>query len=96
MDNHLLLGLLWLTVAVFGALLYLDPIQIRRRPADPLEGEVPLADSTQRMIGKTILEIDASSCNNVVFSFTDGTKVALHIDCDSMGLPTVDTCTECA
>ncbi len=57
--------------------------------------ELPLAETTHLLVGKTIAEIDASACNNVVFSFTDGSKVALHIDCDQLGLPEVQTCTTC-
>ncbi len=58
--------------------------------------ERPLEDSLDRFLGKTIARMDASCCNNVVFFFTDGSKVALHIDCDSRGLPDVQSCVHCA
>ncbi len=57
--------------------------------------ETPLAESLDLFIGKTIAKMDASSCNNVEFLFTDGTKVALHIDADHHGLPEVLACTHC-
>jgi hypothetical protein len=58
-------------------------------------GEKPIEDNDDRFVGKTIKSIDASTCNNVVFFFADGTATALHIDCDSMGLPDVLTCVDC-
>ena len=61
-----------------------------------MSDERPLEETTDLFIGKTIAAIDAECCNNVIFSFTDGTKVALHIDCSSNGLPFVETCTTCA
>lgn len=57
--------------------------------------ERPLEDTLDLFIGKTIQKMDASCCNKIEFLFTDETKVALHIDCDGMGLPSVDTCTSC-
>jgi len=57
--------------------------------------ERPLSETTDLFVGKTIAKMDASSCNNVEFLFTDGTRVALHIECDSMGLPDLLTCTHC-
>lgn len=54
-----------------------------------------LKDSTELFLGKTIAKIDAHACNNIEFLFTDGTRVALHIDCDSHYLPVVQTCTHC-
>lgn len=58
--------------------------------------ELPLAQSTSRFVGKTIAEVDATCVNNVVFTFTDGSKLALHIECDAIGLPEVQSCTSCA
>jgi hypothetical protein len=58
--------------------------------------EVSLEEATELFVGKTIQKIDASCCNNVQFLFTDGTSVALHIDCDHRGLPDVMACTHCA
>lgn len=58
--------------------------------------ELPLSETTHLFVGKTIQSMDASACNNVQFNFTDGTSVVLHIDCDSLGLPDVNTCTHCA
>ena len=66
-----------------------------RRPCDQASMELPLDEATDRFIGKTIAKIDASSCNNVELLFTDGSRVALHIDCDGMGLPEVTACTHC-
>ncbi len=57
--------------------------------------EVALATATHLFIGKTIEKMDARACNNVEFLFTDGTKVALHIDCDNTGLPNLAACTHC-
>lgn len=57
--------------------------------------EQPLSETTHLFIGKTIEKMDASMCNNVEFLFTDGTRVALHVECDSMGLPDIQTCTHC-
>lgn len=57
--------------------------------------ELPLVISVDRFIGKRIIAVDASTCNNIVFSFNDGSKVALHIDCDFHGLPHVQTCLTC-
>jgi hypothetical protein len=57
--------------------------------------EVPISKALHLFIGKTIKKMDAISCNNIEFLFTDGTKVALHIDCDNMGLPDVAACTHC-
>ena len=47
-------------------------------------------------IGKTIAKMDAGACNNIEFLFTDGTRCALHIDCDALGLPELETCDHCA
>lgn len=58
--------------------------------------EIPLTDATQLFIGKTIAKMDASCVNNVEFLFTDGTRVALHIEVDNIGLPEVLACTHCA
>jgi hypothetical protein len=58
--------------------------------------ETPLADSLDLFLGKTIKKMDASACNNIVFLFTDGSKVALHIEMDAIGLPDVLACTHCA
>ncbi len=57
--------------------------------------ERPLSETTDLFIGKTIAKMDARACNHVEFLFTDGSKVALHIECDGMGLPDVQTCTDC-
>jgi hypothetical protein len=57
--------------------------------------EIPLHKATDLFIGKTIEKIDAESCNNIEFLFTDGTKVALHIEVDMRGLPEVAACTHC-
>lgn len=57
--------------------------------------EKPLAESIDLFVGKTILRMDASCCNNVEFVFTDGTRVAIHADCDSNGLPDLLACTHC-
>jgi hypothetical protein len=57
--------------------------------------EVPISKALHLFVGKTIIKMDATSRNNIEFLFTDGTKVALHIDCDSMGLPDVAACTHC-
>jgi hypothetical protein len=46
-------------------------------------------------IGKTIEKMDARACNNIEFLFTDGTKVALHIDVNGFGLPVITACTHC-
>lgn len=47
-------------------------------------------------VGRTIAKIEASSCNNIEFLFIDGGRVALHIECDAMGLPDVAACVDCA
>jgi hypothetical protein len=58
--------------------------------------EQPLSETTHLLIGKTIAKMDTTSCNNIEFLFTDGTKVALHIEMDGMfSVPFVTTCTEC-
>ena len=57
--------------------------------------ERPLSETTHLFLGKTIAKMDATCDNNVEFLFTDGTKVALHIECDGMGLPEILTCTHC-
>lgn len=57
--------------------------------------EMPLSESLSLFVGKTIAKMDASCCNNIEFLFTDGTRVALHIDADSVGLPEVTSCTHC-
>lgn len=54
-----------------------------------------LSKTTDLFIGKTVASIDATTCNNVIFRFTDGSAVALHIECDGLGLPDVLTCTSC-
>lgn len=58
--------------------------------------EIPLADATKLFIGKTIAKMDATCCNNVEFLFTDGSRVALHIEVEQSGLPFVAACTDCA
>lgn len=65
-------------------------------PVRDTDGERPLSETTDLFVGKTIQKVDASADNNVEFLFTDGTRVALHIECDGMGLPSVMTCTHCA
>lgn len=57
--------------------------------------EIPARKAAHLFVGKTIQKMDAFACNNIEFLFTDGSKVALHIDCDSMGLPDVAACTHC-
>jgi hypothetical protein len=57
--------------------------------------EQPLSETTHLFIGKTIVKMDAASSNNVEFLFSDGSKVALHVECDSIGLPDILTCTHC-
>jgi hypothetical protein len=54
-----------------------------------------LRNATNLFVGKTIEKMDARACNNVEFLFTDGSKVALHIDCNSSGFPVVVACTSC-
>lgn len=59
--------------------------------------EVPISEATSLFLGKTITKMDTSCDNNIEFLFTDGTRVALHIDVDSQfGLPVVLVCTHCA
>ena len=58
--------------------------------------EKPLSSAKTLFVGKTIERMDARCCNNVQFLFTDGSRVALHIDCNGNGLPVVLACTECA
>lgn len=60
-----------------------------------MSDEKPLSESVDRLIGKTIAAVDASCVNNIVLRFTDGTRLALHIETDHMGLPDVQTCTSC-
>ncbi len=57
--------------------------------------EKPLRKALELFVGKTVQKVDARACNNVEFLFTDGTRVALHIDCDHHGLPVVLACTSC-
>ena len=57
--------------------------------------ELPLEETTDLFIGKTIAAMDATCCNNVEFLFTDGTRVALHIECDGINYPELLTCTHC-
>lgn len=57
--------------------------------------ELPLEETTHLFLGKTIEKMDASCCNNVQFLFTDGTRVALHIEVNHLGLPEPLTCVEC-
>jgi hypothetical protein len=57
--------------------------------------EKPLSETTHLFIGKTIAKMDAGHCNNIEFLFTDGTRVALHVECDGTGLPEILTCTDC-
>lgn len=58
--------------------------------------EIPVDKARHLFVGKTILKMEAECCNNIEFLFTDGTRVALHIDADNMGLPEVTACTHCA
>lgn len=58
--------------------------------------EIPIEDASDLFLGKTIKKMDASSCNQVEFLFTDGTKVALHIEVDQFSLPFVLACSHCA
>ena len=58
--------------------------------------EKPMEDSNNRFIGKTIVRLDATCCNNLVFSFSDGSRVAIHIEVNNIGLPDLVSCTDCA
>lgn len=59
--------------------------------------EVPISEALGLFLGKTIAKMDAHFCNQIEFLFTDGTKVALHIECGGLyGLPEVVACTHCA
>lgn len=57
--------------------------------------EIPVSSALNLFIGKTISKMDASCANNIEFLFTDGSKVALHIEVDNMGLPDITACTHC-
>lgn len=57
--------------------------------------EVPLNEALHLFVGKTIERMDAACCNNIEFKFTDGSKVAIHIDVDGHGLPEPLACTHC-
>lgn len=57
--------------------------------------EVKLKDAASLFIGKTIVKMDTSCCNNIEFLFSDGTKVAIHIDVDHLGLPELLACVHC-
>ncbi|USN15187.1 hypothetical protein KIKIMORA_00400 [Brevundimonas phage vB_BpoS-Kikimora] len=57
--------------------------------------ELPLNKAAAWFVGKTIEAIDASACNQVEFRFTDGTKVALHIEVGAFNLPYVMACDHC-
>ena len=57
--------------------------------------EIPLSKALHLFVGKTIEKMDASCCNNIEFKFTDGSRVAVHIDCDYTGFPEVTACTHC-
>ena len=46
-------------------------------------------------VGKTIARFDGRCCNEWKFWFTDGTAFAVHIECDSFGLPEPLICEEC-
>ncbi len=58
--------------------------------------EIPIEDASDLFLGKTIKKMDASSCNQVEFLFTDGTKVALHIELIQLSPPIVLACSDCA
>lgn len=58
--------------------------------------EQPIKSSLSLFVGKTIERMTADACNQIEFLFTDGTRVALHIECNWRGLPEVMTCTHCA
>jgi hypothetical protein len=58
--------------------------------------ELPLdkKKAQELFLGKTKM-MDTRACNNIEFLFTDGTKVALHIDVNGFGLPVITACTHC-
>lgn len=57
--------------------------------------EIPLNEATHLFVGKTVAKMDASCVNNVEFLFTDGTKVAIHIEAGGHGIPEPFACTHC-
>jgi len=51
------------------------------------KGKIPIEFSDGRFVGRTIVAIDATFYNNIIFTFQDGGRVALHIEALSCGLP---------
>lgn len=49
----------------------------------------------KHFIGKTITGMNIEAANQIVFEFSNGEKLALHIDCNGFGLPVVQVCNTC-
>jgi hypothetical protein len=49
----------------------------------------------EMFIGKTIKSLDIKADNNLIFEFTDGEKLALHVDATWNGIPYIRACNVC-
>ncbi len=51
--------------------------------------------TSEMFVGKTIKSLDTKASNNLIFEFTDGEKLALHVDATWNGIPFIRACNVC-